>query len=162
VLFFAFLFYPSFLLFSCSRPFLNSYFLYVIYVCLPLSFFLCHFWMFASSCSFLFLTSFIRSISCVISSFLTFCLGCLRLPWLNGGNGTHSATVERRFYNESLTLVNVYGCPIASRNCRSLSLGAKCFGGAGGSGWCHFKGVLRFIASDTKVTPSQNIFALMK
>lgn len=55
----------------------------------------------------LILTSFIRSISCVISSFLAFCLGCARLPWLNGGrgNGTRSvAATERRFYNESLYL----------------------------------------------------------
>lgn len=56
----------------------------------------------------LILTSFIRSISYVISSFLAFCLGCVRLPRLNRGrgNGTRSvaATVERRFYNESLYL----------------------------------------------------------
>jgi len=103
VLFFAFLFYPSFLLFSCSRSFLNSYFLYVIYVCLPLSLYL--FVLDVRLIVFLLvLTSFIRSISCVISSFLTFCLGCARLPWLNRGNGTYSATVERRFYNESLYL----------------------------------------------------------
>lgn len=35
----------------------------------------------------LILTSFIRSISRVISSFLTFCLRCARLPWLNGATG---------------------------------------------------------------------------
>jgi len=105
VLFFTFLFYPSFLLFSCSRSFLNSCFFYVIYVCLSLSLYLFVPFLDVRLIVFLLvLASFIKSISCVISSFLTFCLGCARLPWLNGGNGTHSATVERRFYNESLCL----------------------------------------------------------
>lgn len=114
----------------------------------------------------LILTSFIRSISRVISSFLAFCLGCARLPRLNRGrsNGTRSvaATVERRFYNESLYLGKRLRLPHCIEELPFSFTPCQVLRWRGGSGWCRFKGVLRFIADDTKVTPSQNIFALMK
>lgn len=114
----------------------------------------------------LILTSFIRSISYVISSFLAFCLGCVRLPRLNGnrGNGTRSVatTVERRFYNESLYLGKRLRLPHCIEELPFSFTPCQVLRQCGESGRCCSKGVLRFIADNTKVTPSQNIFALMK
>lgn len=76
-------------------------------------------------------TSFIKSISSVISSFLAFRLGRRSLPsrmrkeaavWDNAS----SVLLSRGDSTTREALVNVYGCSIASRNCRSLSLRAKC------------------------------------
>lgn len=159
MLFLAFLFYLTLLLFCLFQ---NSYFTLFTFEFVFLR--LCHrWWMFVRLLVLpLIFASFIRSISCVISSFLTFRLG--RLPQLNGAVGRVPLPPPSREDSTTrvFTSVNVYGCPIASRNCRSLSLHAKCPGWRGWSDRCRrFKGVLRFIAA-TKVTPSQNIFALMK
>lgn len=107
----------------------------------------------------LILVSFIRSISYVISAFLTFRLG---RAWLNSRRGSRSrsvaAIVERRFYNESLYLGKRLRLPhCASRNCCSLSLRAKCSGDRGRSNRCCFKGVLRFIAG--RPATESNAFA---
>lgn len=91
VLFFALPFYSSFPLLHCSRSFLK-FLLPLYYLCLSLS----SLFLSLSSGHFcvdvwslfvfpLILTSFIRSISYVIPSFLAFCLGCVRLPQFNEG-----------------------------------------------------------------------------
>lgn len=131
--YFLFFYFILYFLFSTFFKFLFL----LCYLCLSLSSFVSFFFSslplldVRSLLMFLFIfTSFIRSISYVISSFLTFCLGCVRLPRINGGRGNETrsvtATIEIRFYTRAFTLVNVYGCRIASRNCRSLSLRAKC------------------------------------
>lgn len=98
--------------------------------------------------------SFIRSISRVISSFSAFHVSnvCLNSTGAKAMGRVPLPPPSREdSTTRAFTLVNVYGCPIASRNCRSLSLRAKCCnGGAGGrrtsDGTRSFKGVLCFIA----------------
>jgi len=74
--------------------------------------------------------SFIRSISRVISSFFAFHVSnaCLDSTGAMGRVPLPPPSREDST-TRAFTLVNVYGCPIASRNCRSLSLCAKCCAG---------------------------------
>lgn len=114
----------------------------------------CHFCLFS-----LILTSFIRSISYVISSFLAFCLGCVRLPGLKARGPRQwdafvVTTIERRFYNEGLYLGKRLRLPHCIEELPFSFTPCQVLWQCGGSGWCRFKSVLRFITDDTKVTPS--------
>lgn len=130
-----FLFSPTLFTFECLRPCLFK-------------------WMFVRLLP-LILLSFIRSISCVISAFLTF---RLRLgAWLNStrrgrGSGSRSvaAIVERRFYNESLYLGKRLRLPhCAHRGIAVLfhSVPRVPAMQCERDDRCCFKGVLRFIAA---------------
>lgn len=126
-----------FILYFLFSTFFKFLFL-LCYLCLSLSFFVSLFFSslpllnVRSLLVFLFIfTSFIRSIS-VCYFFFSYVLSGMcafastqRRPKQRDAFSV-AATVERRFYTRAFTLVNVYGCRIASRNCRSLSLRAKC------------------------------------
>jgi len=116
--------------------------------------------------------SFIRSISRVISSFSTFRVSNAS-PDSTGAMGRVPLPPPSRedSTTRAFTLVNVYGGPIASRNCRSLSLRAKCCTGGGAEeAWRAAAGVRALskafyvlLPTDAaRVTPPRNIFALMK
>lgn len=112
------------------------------------------------------LVFFIRSISCVISSSLVFHLRCLTrlMPGVRGSGSRSVATiVERRSYNEGLYLGKrsrlphcIEELPFSFTPCQVLRRER----GATGAVSKAFYVLLP--ADATKVTPSQNIFALMK